>query len=154
MPANSEQAILEAAARVFETSAFLTVAPLRDESELARPDHVATMTFRGAACGRVSLRISSQALDQIAENLLEPASSAAEQTQRRGDVLKEMLNMLCGNLLTEFFGSEPVFDLSPPELMGKSELPKPTSQDVHQLAFNIEDTLAEVLFEIQDRKNC
>ena len=118
MQVNSEQAILESASRVFETSAFLSVAPLHGNEELADPDQSATMTFRGAAAGRVSLRVSSEMLDIIANNLLEPSEDPNEQAQRRGDVLKEMLNMLCGNLRTEFFDAEPVFDLSPPELLG------------------------------------
>ncbi|MBK6911636.1 MAG: chemotaxis protein CheX [bacterium] len=154
MQVNSEQAILESASRVFETSAFLSVAPLHGNEELADPDQSATMTFRGAAAGRVSLRVSSEMLDMIANNLLEPSEDPNEQAQRRGDVLKEMLNMLCGNLLTEFFGAEPVFDLSPPELLGNDELPPPSSQDMHRLLMNVEDTLAEVLFEVQERTNC
>jgi len=154
MSANSEQAILEAASRVFETSAFLSVAPLHSEDELVEPDQAATMTFRGAAAGRVSMRVSSEMLDTIANNLLEPSEDATEQAQRRTDVLKEMLNMVCGNLLTEYFGAEPVFDLSPPEVLGGSDLPPPSAQDIYKLAFNVEDTLAEVLFEIQDRCNC
>jgi CheY-specific phosphatase CheX len=33
------------------------------------------------------------------------------------DALKELLNVLCGNLLTAFAGEEPVFDLAVPETM-------------------------------------
>jgi CheY-specific phosphatase CheX len=153
MQANSEQAVLEAACRVFETSAFLSVYPLDPESELPPPEQAATMTFHGAATGRVSMRVAVDVLDMIVDNLLDIHNDPEELAQRRGDVLKEMLNMLCGNLLTEYFGAEPVFDLSPPELLGANELPAPTSEDVHKVLFNVENTLAEVMFEIQDRKN-
>lgn len=33
-----------------------------------------------------------------------------------GDALKELLNMSCGQFLTAYFGNEPVFDLTVPEI--------------------------------------
>lgn len=154
MHANSESAVIEATSRVFETAAFLNVYPVEPGAELAPPEQAATMSFKGAATGRVSIRVAISVLDSVVENLLDPTSDPAELATRRGDVLKEMLNMLCGNLLTEYFGSEPIFDLSPPELLGDPTLPVPTSDDVLCVAMNIEDTLAEVMFEIQDRQHC
>lgn len=153
MPDNYEQVIYEVASHVFETSAFLSIYPLESEAELPPPDFCATMTFKGAADGRVSMRIAGEVLDTIVDNLLEMESDPEEQMKRRNDVLKEMLNMLCGNLLTSHFGSNPVFDLSPPEVIESAEMPAPTSEDVHHVLLNIEHTLAEVMFEVQSQKN-
>ncbi len=153
MPDNYEQAILDVASHVFETSAFLSVYPLEEGTELPPPDFCATMTFKGAADGRVSMRIAGEVLDTIVDNVLEMDSDPEEQMKRRNDVLKEMLNMLCGNLLTSHFGSNPVFNLSPPEVIESAEMPAPTSEDVHRVLLNIEHTLAEVMFEVQNQKN-
>lgn len=148
-----EQAVLDAACHVFETSAFLTVLPHEVGPDLPQPDSCATMTFKGPVEGRVSMRVAAEVLDTIVDNLLEMQSDPDEQARRRNDVLKEMLNMLCGNLLTLHYGSNPVFDLSPPEVLGNGELPAPTSADVHRIVLNVENTLAEVLFEVQNQKN-
>lgn len=153
MQANSEQAVVDSVCHVFETSAFLSAYKLKSGEELPPPDHCATMTFHGAANGRVSMRVAVEVLDAVVDNLLEVADNPEEQAKRRGDVLKEMLNMICGNLLTEYFGSSPVFELSPPELLGTAELPPPTTEDYQRVLLNIESTLAEVMFEIQDRQN-
>lgn len=153
MHANSEAAIIEATCRVFETAAFLNVYPLEPGAELPPPEQGATMTFKGDVSGRLSMRVAISVLDAVVENLLDEQADPEVQAMRRGDVLKEMLNMLCGNLLTECFGSDPVFDLSPPELIGDQTPPAPTSDDVLCVAMNIENTLAEVMFEIQNRQN-
>ncbi len=150
---NYESAIQEVASHVFETSAFLSVFPLEESADLPPPDFCATMTFKGAAEGRVSMRIAGEVLDTIVDNLLEMESDPEEQMKRRKDVLKEMLNMLCGNLLTAHFGSSPVFDLSPPEVIESAEMPAPTAEDVRRALLNIEHTLAEVMFEVQNRQN-
>lgn len=153
MHANSETAVLEATSRVFETAAFLNVYPLEQGAALPLPEQGATMTFKGNVSGRLSMRVAISVLDSVVENLLDEQADPRVQAMRRGDVLKEMLNMLCGNLLTEYFGSEPIFDLSPPELLEGPALPAPTSSDVLCVAMNIENTLAEVMFEIQDRQH-
>ena len=153
MPDNNEQAILEAASRVFETAAFLSVYPLDPSQELPPPERAATMTFHGAANGRVSMRVALSVLDSVVDNLLDLQDDPDELATRRGDVLKEMLNMLCGNILTGYFGAEPVFDLSPPELLQDETMPQPTSKEVLLVAMNIENTLAEVMFEVQNRQN-
>ncbi|MCB9357312.1 MAG: chemotaxis protein CheX [Calditrichaeota bacterium] len=152
MHANLEHCVLTAASKVFETSAFLTVYPLEEGQELPTPEQGATMQFRGEAAGRVSIRIAVSVLDEIVQNLLE-VESEEEFVQRRSDVLKEMLNMITGNLLTEYFGSGPVFDLSPPEFLGEQPFPQPTSEDVQYVALNVENTLAEVMFEVQNSQN-
>lgn len=152
MPSRSDDAILEAATRVFETAAFLNLYPNDAEEELPAPDCAASMTFYGAARGRVTLRVNQEILVSVVENLLGESCEGEEAEGRKGDALKELLNMLCGNILTEYFGTEPIFDLSPPELVDNTTS-KVSPQHVHSLVLNVENTLAEVLFEVQNQAN-
>lgn len=152
MPNDTDQAILEAATRVFETAAFLNLYPTDSEEEIPAPDCAASMTFHGAARGRVTLRVNHEILESVVENLLGEACEGPDADGRKGDALKELLNMLCGNILTEYYGTEPIFDLSPPELIDDASS-KVSSQQVHSLVLNVENTLAEVLFEAQNRAN-
>ncbi|MCC6475558.1 chemotaxis protein CheX [bacterium] len=152
MPNNADQAILEAATRVFETSAFLNMYPSDTSEEIPAPDCAASMTFYGAARGRVTLRVNQEILVSVVENLLGESCEGPEAEARKGDALKELLNMLCGNILTEYFGTEPIFDLSPPELVDNATSTV-SSQQVQSLVLNVENTLAEVLFEVQNQVN-
>ncbi|MBI5060042.1 chemotaxis protein CheX [candidate division KSB1 bacterium] len=132
------------AERVFDAAAFLAAYPTADR-EPAPVDRVgATITFRGPRCGRLALYVERQMLDTLALNMLgEPDDEDPE--ARRGDALKEILNMICGNLLTVCYGEAAVFNLSPPELLDESNAPasEPDAQAVRVL-LNLEETLAEL----------
>jgi len=76
----------------------------------------AKVGFSGPSAGRVLLAAEGQILPPLAANMLgldEGEPSEAEQT----DALKELLNVICGNLLPEIAGAEAVFDVQAPEVL-------------------------------------
>lgn len=73
------------------------------------------MTFSGPRKGLVLLAAPRDMCVELAGNTLgiEPDATAAAQAE---DALKELLNVTCGSVLTEIAGTEPIFDLSVPEV--------------------------------------
>ena len=142
MPEPLEQAAVNAATYVMETAAFMTIWTWSEEDgDLPPPDIAATMTFEGARQGRLTLRIASRVLPRLSQNMLgdfEVDESASDKGQ---DALKEVLNMICGNLLTAWYGHAPVFKLHPPEITSAKEYGKAAHPPDINMKFCIENTL-------------
>jgi CheY-specific phosphatase CheX len=146
MPENIETAVFESAAHVFETSAFMSVYPWEDGNELPMPDIAATMSFSGHSNGNLTLQLVSRVLDMLAENMLGEPPEGEDADEKRRDALKEVLNMICGNFLTQWAGEDPVFELSPPSIV---EIDSPISNEGSAIPvsvlFNLEETCARIL---------
>ncbi len=100
---------------VLERQAFIFVDPA-DGSESPEEGLIATsLRFSGAAAGGLSLAAPVELAREIAAGILgcEPDDPMAE--ERAGDACKEILNIACGQALTTWFGTAPVFDLGIPE---------------------------------------
>jgi chemotaxis protein CheY-P-specific phosphatase CheC len=142
-PDLSEQ-LSAVAAQVFDAAAFFSSYPTTD-GELTPVDRVgATITFRGPHTGRISLFMERQLLDTLALNMLGEADDE-DPSERELDALKEVLNMICGNLLTVCYGEEVVFNLSPPEILNDANAPAADPDDnAVRVLLNLEETLAEL----------
>ncbi len=112
MDENTRTRIGNVLLEVLEKQAFLFVDPGEDP-DLASVDVylAASVGFAGAAAGRVSLAVPSAMAAELASNFLgcEPDDPAA--AAQAADACKEILNIVCGHILTELYGPTPVFDL-------------------------------------------
>jgi CheY-specific phosphatase CheX len=166
MSENLEQSVIEATMRVFETSTFMNIYPFEEDlsgsdspemaagmenpgpADLEQPNIAATMNFQGPQTGKLSLAVAQKVLTELAMNMLGEFEEGESPDEKGKDALKEILNMICGNLLTLWYGEDLVFNLSPPEILDSDaesgKLPEITG--VH-VPFNIEDTFAEVIVE-------
>lgn len=70
--------------------------------------------FAGPIEGRLLLGAGGSLLERIAEGFLEGEESSDPGSQT--DSLKELANILCGNLLPYVAGSRAVFRITPPQL--------------------------------------
>jgi len=118
MSSKASDAIASVFPRVLEEQTFLFADP-SDLNFAASPPREAvcvSITFSGANAGKLEMGISATLGREIARNLLEiepgeePPDSAAQ------DALRELLNVTCGNILTEMAGDKPVFNLSLPQI--------------------------------------
>lgn len=73
------------------------------------------MRFTGHRCGTLGIVVPNDMCPVIAANILGMEVEDEEVVKRSFDALKEVLNVICGNLLTAMEGEEPVFDLTVPE---------------------------------------
>jgi len=75
----------------------------------------ASIVFSGPSSGRIRLLLPFKVCASLAENVLGLDEGEAESRLADvGDVVAELLNVLCGQFLTAVEGDKPVFNLSAP----------------------------------------
>ena len=118
MEANIDEIIGEVVYDVFEKLAFMfgEVALSDELPEPAERNVKASMTYSGNTKGSISLTVPAEVCPEIAANVLGKDPDDDIVKAQAGDALKEVLNVLCGNILTAVAGEGPVFDLSVPEV--------------------------------------
>ena len=102
---------------VLEKMAFIFTEELSTEELLADPGEClgVEIRFQGPHKGQVNLVAQFPLGKELAANML--GTDEEEITEEMVcDALKEVLNMACGQFLTARYGSEPVFNLSVPEV--------------------------------------
>lgn len=116
MPIECADALHEIATEVLEKIAFMFAEPV-DGAVLAAPEGPvvkASICFGGPMRGRIELLAALAMGQELASNMLGVEPAAVSERQAR-DAMGELLNVLCGQLLTRLAGTEPVFELHPPE---------------------------------------
>ncbi len=89
-------------------------------TELDQPIHV-RIDFAGASRGQLHLITSQEVCDEIAINLLGYLDASELQPGSADDAIKELANITCGQFLTAAAGTQPVFNLTPPQLITSSD---------------------------------
>lgn len=107
--------------RVMESLAFYFVDPM-DKQEIAAdrdmdiPYRQVSMRFEGPHFGSVVLFLPHSMFKTILANMLGIDEEGTEAEAQQNDAICELLNVICGQLLTEIWGTGPVFDLRIPEM--------------------------------------
>ena len=117
MTEERRESVAEVFTDVIEKMAFMFGETAEDgEFPTEFPDgYKAQLSFSGHADGTLILLAPQTICAELAANMLgvdedEVDASAA------ADALGELLNVLCGNLLTKLAGSDPIFDLAVPSV--------------------------------------
>jgi CheY-specific phosphatase CheX len=125
MGVSTRDTLVGTATRVFEQAAFM----FADEVDTIenKLDIGVSLSFNGENSGTVELWTVGELALTIANNLLGESGELSEDLliARQTDAVKEMLNMIAGNLITDLYGTEPVYNLAIPE---KIEIPGALSQ--------------------------
>ena len=74
----------------------------------------AGITYTGAARGSLLLRCPQEFAYELAGNLLFVSPDDPQIEAKSIDAVKELLNILCGRVITTVYGDKPIFDLTPP----------------------------------------
>jgi len=74
----------------------------------------AYMTFKGPRSGTLGIVVPTDVCSEIAANVLGMDIDDEIVIGHAEDALKEVLNVICGNLLTALEGDNPIFDLAVP----------------------------------------
>ncbi len=124
-----ERIIVEVAETTCESLAFMF--PMPPPEDGADPDADedalgASVEFSGPFEGVLAVTVPRQMLPHLAANMLglAPDCTTAEQ---RHDALRELCNVVCGNLLPAIAGPDPVFEVSPPQVADDARVRKPPS---------------------------
>ena len=119
-PADVKQVCCE----VLEQLAFMFGEDAEEDSTLDAPAGGCVLTamgFSGPAKGRFALAVPEDLCPEIAANVLGVDEDDELVAQNAHDALKELLNVMCGRLLTSLAGDEPVFELTVPEVRAINE---------------------------------
>ncbi|MCE5327668.1 MAG: chemotaxis protein CheX [Planctomycetaceae bacterium] len=91
-----------------------------EEASLQGPatgSRAAAVAFTGPFGGSVIVETCGAVQSQLAANMLGLESDAVPTEQQEQDALKELVNVICGNLLPVLAGPTPVFHIDAPRLL-------------------------------------
>jgi len=127
MPHSVKTKLFRAAARTFEELGFLfPTSQLDDYQRATSPVAAVSVEFTGPFCGRLVVTACGGLLPTLAANMLGEDHPPSEQQK---DALKEMANVICGNVLPRIASKEAVFYLAAPNLINPSEARKMSPQE-------------------------
>ncbi len=116
---NCRESLNEIVSKVFEQTAFLFPEPADlcdgisfDDMELL----YVTITFSGEAEGEVSIILPIEMCRELWANILGEDFGDTEDREKYIDAVKEMLNIIAGQLLTKLFGHKALFNLTAPQI--------------------------------------
>ena len=116
MTESIESILYGVAEDVLEKLAFIFSFP---EEERANMDYAAavaaSVSFSGPFEGTILMVISDETLPELAGNMLGIDEDTAPEQQH--DALKELINVVCGNLLPLISGKKSVFNVNAPEIV-------------------------------------
>ncbi len=114
---NTHEIMFDVVNKVFGEGAFIFIDPMND-TEIPQDDDWSPVgvgiNFSGHREGNMTLWCEESFLCLAAANLLGQEVDSPDAHEKGKDAIKELLNMTTGNLLTNLFGSQPVFDLGLP----------------------------------------
>ena len=111
-------ALVDVATQVLEQQAFMFGEPCaKEELETAADIFLhAHMEFSGPVCGTVGIEAPAEVCAELAANMLGVEVDDPLAAEDAKDALQELLNVICGQLLTTAYGAAPVFNLSIPQV--------------------------------------
>jgi len=133
-----------AAVRAFEELGLLCVDDTSGaDAERAALTDGASIAFAGSRTGRLTLRVTADVLEALAENMLGEEGPHDEMIRR--DALGEVANVICGNVLPAIIGTAARLALHPPER--RTAMPPGIPHATH-IALAVEAGLADVTLEL------
>jgi hypothetical protein len=113
-------AVLTTVPAILEKQAFMFADPLPQGGFKASGEEylAASLVFDGPARGGALAAFPESLAKELAANLLGSEPGDEKSAEYAADALGEFLNVACGHLLTELFGTGPVFNLGAPRGFG------------------------------------
>ncbi|MDM8549640.1 chemotaxis protein CheX [Desulfobacterales bacterium HSG2] len=113
-----KETLYNVAEDVLEKLAFIFSFP---EDERENMDYSGAMgsrvSFAGPFTGALVMAVSVEALPELAGNMLGLEDEEETTLEQQQDALKELINVVCGNLLPAISGKKSVFNVNPPEII-------------------------------------
>lgn len=137
------------AVRTFEELAFVFTDSELDPVQLtATFEAGAWVAFDGPMRGRLAIHLYGGVLPTLTHNMLPDLEESSPAMQL--DTLKEIANVVCGNLLPDLAGQEAVFDLHPPESEGSDASPDVSRSPAARVRVGLETGRAELLLYLEE----
>ena len=110
--------LTEVVVDTLEKLAFLFAAPL-EEAASEDTEKLATVRvrFSGPVCGEMQLSLSRPVQAELAGNMLGAEDGSALSEDEQHDALRELINVICGNLLPMIGGGAAEFNIQTPTVL-------------------------------------
>ncbi len=110
---------------------------------------ITEISFSGPFSGYMTLALPSEIQMEIAANFLGKDADDPDVFKYSEDALKEIINVLCGHMLTSIAGENPIFDLSIPTVTSLShDQYEKMTDSPDSLCFDLEGKLSVVRISI------
>lgn len=135
--------LFKAGLRVFEDLGFLLPsAEINEEQAQAQTQVAVTVEFSGPVGGMILLTLGGPILPILTANMLGDELPTTEAQEI--DALKEVCNVICGNLLPNLINEDAVFDIHPPQVRSVKNLESFLQMpSIHQ-AIGLEEGRADI----------
>jgi CheY-specific phosphatase CheX len=119
---------------IFEKLAFMFSYPEEGfeaeiDSPAAAPPVVTEVFFKGPFSGRLVMSLSPRLLPELAGNMLGADDNEATTPDQQYDALKELINVICGNLLPKIAGKQAIFNVNTPKIIDPEGI-APTAEEI------------------------
>ena len=125
MKAHTKEDELKVISRVLEETAFI-FSDLMESYDMPKIDKRdakgVTLTFKGDPSGELHLWAGNDFVRVTAANMLGIDEQAPDAVEKGIDALKELLNIIVGNYLTEIYGTDQIYDLGIPDVLSVDSL--------------------------------
>lgn len=145
---------MSTAVETMEKLAFLFSFP-DDERMNAFPGPAiaAKVGFHGLFSGSLALRMSSSVLPELAVNMLGLDDEEETNLELHLDAFKELLNVICGNLLPALAGPEAEFSIEAPQIIGDDGIGEKIEfqQAASIVRLMLEDGFCDLIFFVEGK---
>jgi CheY-specific phosphatase CheX len=139
-----QTSLFRAGVRVFEDLGFMLPTSDLNSEQAAAPFHSAvSINFSGPMRGTLLLAINGDILPALTSNMLGEDDAPAARQQE--DALKELANVICGNLLPLIAGPAAVFNVGEPQLRTSENATDRKLPITAEQAIGLENGRAELL---------
>jgi len=115
MTAAADGRLAEVTIDTLEKLAFLFASPMDTPAEVdERAFSTVRVDFAGALAGGMEVSLSGPVLAELAANMLGAMEGEALTADEQQDALKELANVICGNVLPELGGHAAEFNIQTP----------------------------------------
>ena len=87
----------------------------------------ASVRFEGPLCGTLAVSVPAELMGPLAANMLGLMEAGQASPEQRGDALRELLNVTCGNLLPELTSPADVYLIQQPTIRPRQPEPPATA---------------------------
>ncbi len=117
-----DRILYSVAEEVLEKLAFIFSFPADEQDEIDIDDTVsAKVSFNGPYTGSLIMMVSKPALPDLAENMLGMDENEETTVDQQYDALKELINVICGNLLPAVAGKQEIFSVDMPFVVPENQ---------------------------------
>lgn len=144
--------ITESVVDIFEKVAFLFPVPVEESDDISAEECTQNIClgirFTGYANGDFIISLPKELTKEISANMLGIDEDDPDVEQKSIDAAKEILNIVCGNMLPKVYGDEPVFHLSAPyKIENMEEKISENGSDNHtKIQLDVDDNIVTVAF--------